>query len=208
MLKRNEKWCIVGGGVLGLQLAHNLSKSGKDISVLEASSNIGGLADAWQIGDIVWDRHYHVTLLSDFHLRNLLEQLDLDKEIVWSTTKTDFFDGESFSELNNALDYLKFPPINLIDKFRLAATIIYCSRITNGLPLESKSVEQWLKKLSGKRTYEKIWLPLLKAKLGENYKHASAAFIWAIVRRLYAARRSGLKTEMFGICQRWVCTNI
>ncbi len=27
---------------------------------------------------------------------------------------------------------------------------------------------------------------------------ASASFIWAVIRRLYAARRSGLKTEMFG----------
>jgi protoporphyrinogen oxidase len=39
---------------------------------------------------------------------------------------------------------------------------------------------------------------LLRAKLGENYQHASAAFIWAIIARMYAARRSGLKKEMFG----------
>ncbi len=43
-----------------------------------------------------------------------------------------------------------------------------------------------------------MWLPLLRAKLGENYQHASAAFIWAIIARMYAARRSGLKKEMFG----------
>jgi protoporphyrinogen oxidase len=38
----------------------------------------------------------------------------------------------------------------------------------------------------------------LRAKLGESYKLASAAFIWAIIARMYAARRSGLKKEMFG----------
>jgi protoporphyrinogen oxidase len=38
----------------------------------------------------------------------------------------------------------------------------------------------------------------LRAKLGENYKMASAAFIWAIITRMYAARRTGMKTEMFG----------
>src|SRR5262249_8181782 len=42
------------------------------------------------------------------------------------------------------------------------------------------------------------WLPLLRAKLGENYTKASAAFIWAIIARMYAARRTGLKKEMFG----------
>jgi protoporphyrinogen oxidase len=45
---------------------------------------------------------------------------------------------------------------------------------------------------------EKIWLPLLKSKLGENYRLTSASFIWAIIARMYAARRSGLKREMFG----------
>ena len=44
----------------------------------------------------------------------------------------------------------------------------------------------------------RCWLPLLRAKLGDSYKVASAAFIWAIIARMYAARRSGLKKEMFG----------
>ena len=56
----------------------------------------------------------------------------------------------------------------------------------------------WLRRLSGKRSFEKLWLPLLRAKLGENYLMASAAFIWAIIARMYAARRTGLKKEMFG----------
>jgi protoporphyrinogen oxidase len=39
---------------------------------------------------------------------------------------------------------------------------------------------------------------LLRAKLGDRYREASAAFIWAIIARMYAARRTGLKKEMFG----------
>jgi protoporphyrinogen oxidase len=46
--------------------------------------------------------------------------------------------------------------------------------------------------------FEQIWRPLLRAKLGDNYQVASAAFIWAVIRRLYAARETGLKREMFG----------
>jgi protoporphyrinogen oxidase len=64
--------------------------------------------------------------------------------------------------------------------------------------LESIPVADWLTKLSGKKVFEKMWKPLLRAKLGENYQYASAAFIWAIIARMYAARRSGLKQEMFG----------
>jgi protoporphyrinogen oxidase len=60
------------------------------------------------------------------------------------------------------------------------------------------SVSDWLVRWSGRRTFERIWLPLLRAKLGDNYRRTSAAFIWATIARLYAARRSGLRREMFG----------
>lgn len=183
---------------MGLTLALRLAERGKKVTVYEASDRLGGLADAWQVGDLTWDRHYHVTLLSDAHLRQLLKDLGLENDLIWGTTKTDFYTGGRFSPLNNAIDYLKFPPLGLIDKVRLAGTILYASRIADGRPLEKIPVATWLTKLSGRRTYEEIWQPLLRAKLGDNYKQASAAFIWAIIRRLYAARRSGLKTEMFG----------
>ena len=39
---------------------------------------------------------------------------------------------------------------------------------------------------------------MLQAKLGECYRRTSAAFIWATIQRMYAARRTGLKKEMFG----------
>jgi protoporphyrinogen oxidase len=193
-----ESWCVVGGGALGLTLAHRLAQAGKKVTVLEAANHVGGLADGWRIGDIVWDRHYHVVLLSDLHTRGLLDDLGLGDSLRWSTTKTDFFADGRFYPLNNAFDFLRFPVLPLIDKVRLAATILYASRLTDGLALERIPVTDWLVRLSGRRTFEKIWRPLLRAKLGDNYKRASAAFIWAVVRRLYAARRSGMKTELFG----------
>jgi protoporphyrinogen oxidase len=64
--------------------------------------------------------------------------------------------------------------------------------------MEGIPVEKWLRRWSGKRVFEKIWLPLLKAKLGEHYKETSASFIWTTIQRMYAARRTGLKKEMFG----------
>lgn len=38
----------------------------------------------------------------------------------------------------------------------------------------------------------------MRAKLGESYQRTSAVFIWATIQRLYGARKSGLKKEMFG----------
>ena len=191
-------WAIIGGGMLGMTIAHRLAQQGQRVELFEAAGHLGGLADAWQVGDVTWDRHYHVSLLSDLVLRELLQELGLDETIDWVETKTGFFtDGQLYS-MSNTLEFLKFPPLRFIDKLRLGGTIFYASRVKNWKKLEQIPVADWLQKLSGKRTTAQMWLPLLRAKLGENYRKTSAAFIWATIARMYAARRSGLKKEMFG----------
>lgn len=192
------RWGIVGGGMLGLTLAHRLARAGQQVTVLEAAPNIGGLAAAWSLGDVVWDKHYHVTLLSDSHLRSLLTELELDDAMRWVETKTGFYtDGRLYS-MSNTVEFLRFPPLGFLDKLRLGLTIFAASRRKNWRPLERALVGDWLRKWSGERTFRKIWEPLLQAKLGECYRRTSAAFIWATISRMYAARRTGLKKEMFG----------
>jgi protoporphyrinogen oxidase len=85
-----------------------------------------------------------------------------------------------------------------VDKARLAATILLASRITDWQSMERQTVSEWLIRWSGRNTYERFWLPLLRSKLGDAWRDTSAAFIWATIQRLYAARRSGLKEERFG----------
>jgi protoporphyrinogen oxidase len=195
---QHQRWAIVGGGFLGMTLAHKLAQEGKDVTIFERAPHLGGLASPWQLGDIVWDRHYHVTLLSDITLRALLSELGLEKEMQWVETRTGFYTGGKLYSMSNTLEFLRFPPLRLTDKLRLGATIFYASKLKNWRKLETVLVADWLRRLSGRRTCEKIWLPLLRSKLGENYKQTSAAFIWTTIARMYAARRSGLKKEMFG----------
>lgn len=197
-MAKNEKIAIVGSGFLGMTLALRLAERGHDVTVFEASSEIGGLASAWQIGDVVWDKHYHVTLASDSHTRKLIEDLGLGDEFRWVETKTGFYtDGELVS-MSDTMEFLNFPALDLVSKLRLGFTIFYASRVKDWKALEKIKVEDWLVRLSGRKTFEKIWKPLLVAKLGDAYKQTSAAFIWATIQRMYAARNSGLKKEMFG----------
>jgi len=196
--RRTSKVAVVGGGMLGMTLALRLAQRGLRVTLVESEPALGGLAAPWTVGDVTWDRHYHVTLASDTALRALLRDLDLESEINWTTVGTGFYSGGRWHAMNNALDFLRFPPLGLIDKFRLGLTIVLGSRIADPVPLENERVEAWLTRMSGKRTFDKIWRPLLRAKLGERYRDASAAFIWAIIVRLYAARRAGLGNERFG----------
>lgn len=193
-----ERVAVVGGGVLGLQLARRLAERGNRVTVLEAGAEAGGLAAPADVGPYRWDRYYHVILLSDLHTRRLLEELGLADRLRWGITRTGFYtDGRLYS-LSTNLEFLGFPPLNLLDKARLAATILRAASIRDGRPLEQVPVGDWLRRWSGDRVFEKIWLPLLKSKLGDNWRLASASFIWAIIARMYAARRAGLKREMFG----------
>jgi protoporphyrinogen oxidase len=77
-------------------------------------------------------------------------------------------------------------------------TILAGSYSINYKRLERIPVSKWLMRWSGKNTYYKIWLPLLRSKLGEEYKLTSAAFICSTIKRLYSARKNGSKKEVFG----------
>src|SRR5881409_2413327 len=98
MSQSREHFGIVGGGLLGLTLALRLAQRGYRVALLEAADHVGGLADAWQLGDVTWDRHYHVTLLSDSHFRGVLSELGLDEQMRWRRTQTGFLvDGQLHS---------------------------------------------------------------------------------------------------------------
>ncbi|MEO7986686.1 MAG: NAD(P)/FAD-dependent oxidoreductase [Gemmatimonadales bacterium] len=198
MTGTGERVGIVGGGILGMTLAHRLRAAGMQPTILEAAPHSGGLASSQSIGGYTWDRFYHVILLSDGHLRGLLDELGVSEQLRWGTTRTGFYTDERLYSMSDVLEFLRFPPLSLVDKLRLAGTIMYASRLRDWKRLESIPVTEWLSNLSGRHTFERIWLPLLRSKLGDNYRLASAAFIWAIIARMYAARRSGLKKEMFG----------
>jgi protoporphyrinogen oxidase len=184
--------------MLGMTLAMRLRQAGHRVTLLEGADQLGGLASTWQLGDVVWDKHYHVTLLSDSSLRAVLDELGLADELRWVETRTGCYtDGRLYS-VSNTAEFLRFPPLGIVDKLRLGWTVFHASRIADWERLEQIPVEDWLVRHSGRRTFDKFWKPLLRSKLGEDYRIASAAFIWAVIQRLYAARRTGLKKEMFG----------
>ncbi len=191
-------WAVVGGGLLGMTMAHTLAKLGHKITLIESGATLGGLASAWQIGDIVWDRHYHVTLLSDQSVRALLSELGLDAKMQWKKTQTGFYHEGKLYPFSNAIDFLRFPILTPFEKVRLGTTILRASRLKDWRSIENMTVEEWLTGLSGSSVFNKIWRPLLRAKLGEEYKTTAATFLWATIQRLYAARNTGMKEELFG----------
>jgi protoporphyrinogen oxidase len=193
-----ETWCVAGGGILGQALALRLAQAGKRVTICEASDETGGLAAAWTIDDIVWDKHYHVILPADSRTLSLIDEIGLGGELEWERSRTGFYAKGRLAPLNGAIDYLRLPTIGLIAKARIAFTLMMAARIRDGRPLEHVPVKEWLTKWSGRAAFDRLWRPLLRAKLGANDEIVSAAFIWATIRRLYLARSAGAKTETLG----------
>ncbi|MGQ0538131.1 MAG: NAD(P)/FAD-dependent oxidoreductase [Gemmatimonadaceae bacterium] len=189
---------IVGGGMLGLTIGLRLAQRGHRVTVFEAEPAVGGLAAAGDIGSLRWDRFYHVVLGADKYLLALLDEIGLGGRIVWGKTRTGFYVDGKWHSMSSALDFLRFPPLSLLEKVRLGATLVGASRIRDWRNLEQVTAIDWLTRWSGRRTVEQIWTPLLRSKLGPHAEAASAAFIWAIIVRLYGARQSGMKHESIG----------
>ena len=133
-----ESWGIVGGGIMGITLALRLTEMGHKVTLFEAAPELGGLVSSWKMNDVEWDKFYHVILLSDFKTRELLKQVGLEDKIEWVETKTGFYMNGKLYSMSDTVEFLKFPTLNLFDKFRLGLTILVASRIKNWKRLLNK----------------------------------------------------------------------
>lgn len=182
---------ILGGGITGLTTAFYLSRAGYKVTVLEAQKDVGGLASAFNYGPFTWDKFYHCILTSDKSLLALLEDIGLSSSLRWNKTEVGFYSHDKLYRMTAPADLLKFPHLSMTDKFRFAAGTLFAARLARSEGLESVPLKAWTVRIFGKTLYQEIWEPLLRCKLGDLRKDASAAFLHATLKRLYSTREKG-----------------
>ncbi len=183
---------------MGLSLAQRLSAQGARVTVFERESQAGGLTTYHDYEHFWWDRFYHVILSSDTHLIQYLQEIGLGDRLRWSAARAGLYAKGRFYPVSTTLDLLRFPLVGIIGKLRLARTIVACNRIRDWRELETVSVEEWLLRMCGQRTYEAFWKPLLLARLGAHYKRVSAVFIWSYITRLFSTRDTTAQRNQLG----------
>jgi protoporphyrinogen oxidase len=194
-----QKVGIIGGGIMGISLGYFLSQQGVAVTIYEASPVLGGLAGPIILEDgTAVDRFYHAILSSDKHLGDLCKELGIDDQLRFKETKTGFYYKGAIYPMNNMIDFLKFPPLGWIDRFRLGLTVLAAQFIKDWRSLESISVQDWLLRWSGQGTYQNIWRPMLKAKFDGGFDNTPATYMWSRLVRMKSTREGANQREMSG----------
>jgi len=190
---------IIGSGIMGTCIGYFLSQKGVEVEIFEASPMLGGLAGPLTLEDgTTVDRYYHAILSSDGHLRQLCEELGIADQLRFHETRMGFFYKGKIHSMNNVIEFLRFPPLGWIDRFRLGLTVFYAQFIRDWKHLESISVEKWLVNLGGRTAFKNIWLPMLKAKFDGGFDNTPATYIWARLVRMKSTRSGASQKEEAG----------
>lgn len=191
-----QRIAIIGAGIMGVTLAYRLAQAGMEVTVYERSTTPGGLASYLTYDGQRLDRYYHTILSSDMSMQSLIEEMGINHRLHFTVTRQGFYDDGQLHPFNTPLDLLRYPPLNLFQRLRLAAQIVYAQFENDASRMDSIPVEKWLNRVSGRQVFEKVWKPLLNAKFDSAAIDVPATYIWSRLRRMMGTRQGVTSTEM------------
>lgn len=169
---------IIGGGFVGLVSALRLAKAGHKVRILEADSEVGGLAGTFETNGQRLEKFYHHWFKSDTYVNELVSSLGLDGHVVDRSSRTGSYYANTIFRLSSPLDLLRYKPLSLFGRIRLGLLVLQVRLVRDWKSLESITAVNWLRKQVGNEVYEKVWGPLLKGKFGEMASEVSAVWFW------------------------------
>lgn len=181
---------------MGVSLAYKLAKLGMKVTVYERGDNLGGLASFMEYDGVRMDRFYHTILSSDTAMQDLMEIGGVTDKRHFTITKQGFYDNGKQYDFNSPVDFMLFPPLNPIQRFRLGLQVIYAQFESDWHKMDTVPVEDWLVKVSGRGVYQKVWKPLLRAKFDSIAQNVPATYIWSRLRRMMGTRKGVTSKEM------------
>ena len=111
-MKQDKKIAIIGGGPMGLAVAYEFSLKGYKPTIFEADDRLGGMAACFDFDGLMIERYYHFHCLNDFDFFEIIEEIGLEKELVWKKTKMGFFYNDilyKWGSLQSVLFFRKIP---------------------------------------------------------------------------------------------------
>src|SRR3712207_4241094 len=179
---------IVGGGLLGMVVAHRLAKAGVRVTVYEQGRRLGGLAGSTVIAGQRVDRYYHVVLPTDDRVLALCDELGLKDDIRFRRLGVGFYQDGRLASMSTPKELLTFPGLSVTDRARLVAFVGRCQLKRDFADLEDTPIEAWIRRNAGDGLWERLWPPLLDSKFDGRYDDLPATYMWSRMRRTAGTR--------------------
>lgn len=182
---------VVGGGIGGLAAANRLASDGAQTTLLESSTQLGGLGTFFDSGAESVECFYHCIMATDDDLLSLLDQVGLGGTVNWRNTRMGLVVERTRYPFNTPLDLLRFRPLTLVQRLRLGVISLLLRHLGEGKDLDNVRTEDWLRGLYGDAIWERVWEPLFRSKFGPAVGDVPALYLWQRMGRERNVARRG-----------------
>ena len=188
---------VIGGGPLGLGVAHEFLDRNIPVTILEAGPRLLGLADTFEHKGLQVEKFYHFFYKNDHFMSVdwLKNYSDTEPEIEWKEITTDSVVSGSRYDFDSILTVVKLSGLNI---FRASWTFLTLMFKHPDKKLDLVSAEFWARNVFGSKFAEKVWLPLLKQKFGNRSKDVSALWLATRIKRHLSTKGQGVGKSKFG----------
>ena len=187
---------VIGAGAMGLAAAYHAARAGASVRVLEAGPVPGGMAAHFDFGGTSLERFYHFVCKTDEDTFALLGELGLGECIVWKATQMGYFTKGALHDWGNPVALLKYPHLNLVEKFRYGLMAWWCTQRQSWGAAEAMTAPDWFRAWVGDSCYDKMWARLLHQKLFQYTDVVSATWIATRIQRIGRSRKSLLQEQL------------
>ncbi len=172
---------IIGGGATGLCIAYYFKKliyyKKKDLTIIEASPDVGGLAGYTTVQGELMEKFYHHIFQTDTNIIELINELGLGNKLYWVDDYASMYDGTYKFKYAGPIDILKAPILNPYEKLRLITVLAFFIYYPGTKYLKKLTAYEWGERFLPRNVNEQIIVPLLKAKFSTYYKDIASVWL-------------------------------
>ena len=124
-------------------------RRGLEVTLLESSSLLGGLAGSFDVQGVRIEKYYHFICRGDDDLVSTLDELGLSQKLHWKSSRMAYFvDGQLYPFLT-PLELLRFAPLSLADRLRAGVAVKLAQRMKEEDLAPQKAIP-WLTRMFGR----------------------------------------------------------
>jgi protoporphyrinogen oxidase len=170
---------VLGGGLSGVAAAYTLARSGiTDITIVESSGALGGLAGSFERGGHFYPLGYHHILNRDRPLHFFLDRIGALTTVRWRRIRMAIRLDGLLHELGTPVGFARLP-LSAVDKVRFARMMVRAFRKQDWSDWLDRSAAELVDSWAGPAVREALFEPLCHLKFELPCRDVSGAWLGA-----------------------------